>query len=387
MGNTANGEYSTIGGGDDNRCEGGHCSIGGGYLNVVSDTHGTIGGGGDNRCEGGYCSIGGGYANVVNDTFSTIAGGSYNTASGDYGTIGGGQDNRCEDAHCSIGGGYTNVVSGTFSTIGGGEGNTASGDWSTIGGGWGNTASGDYSFAAGYRAKASHDGAFVWADSTGADFSSDRSNQFKVRAYGGASFTDDNVRWVEFVWATGRPIDTSTGAYLSSGGVWTNGSDRDQKEHFAMTNSQEVLAHLAELPITTWNYKAEDPSVRHMGPVAQDFYAIFGLGEDDTHIASLDTSGVALAAVQGVYELTQEQAARIELLENENAALRGRLDEVDARLAALEEVDRAPTGTPLDVGGAKPATLTWVGWVLAVAVAGVFVFRQRAEGGYEESND
>jgi DNA-binding transcriptional MerR regulator len=74
-----------------------------------------------------------------------------------------------------------------------------------------------------------------------------------------------------------------------------------------------------------------------MGPTAQDFYAAFALGRDDTHIASLDTSGVALAAIQGLYQLSKEQAARIEELEEENIALREQLDRLEARVAALEK--------------------------------------------------
>jgi hypothetical protein len=88
-----------------------------------------------------------------------------------------------------------------------------------------------------------------------------------------------------------------------------------------------------------------------MGPTAQDFYAAFALGRDDTHIASLDTSGVALAAIQGLYQLSKEQAARIEELEEENIALRQeveglkaensaqqeQLDELKARVEALEK--------------------------------------------------
>ena len=55
--------------------------------------------------------------------------------------------------------------------------------------------------------------------------------------------------------------------------------------------------------------------MRHLVPVAEDFPAAFGLGEGATHIASLDSGGVALAAIQGLN-------AR---LESENAALRAEL--------------------------------------------------------------
>jgi hypothetical protein len=59
-----------------------------------------------------------------------------------------------------------------------------------------------------------------------------------------------------------------------------------------------------------------------MGPVAQDFYAAFGLGEDEGHISTIDADGVALAAIQGLYALVQEQEAQIEDLEERLTALK-----------------------------------------------------------------
>jgi hypothetical protein len=103
-------------------------------------------------------------------------------------------------------------------------------------------------------------------------------------------------------------------------------------------DTQELLARLAENPITTWNYKAQDLSIRHIGPMAQDFNALIeGLGgEGEKYINTLDADGVALAAIQGLYQLSQEQAARIEELEAENASLQEWLSDMEARLAALE---------------------------------------------------
>src|SRR5262249_27219172 len=51
-----------------------------------------------------------------------------------------------------------------------------------------NIATGPYSFAAGQQAQASHQGAFVWADSQNSAFASTTNNQFSVRALGGARF-------------------------------------------------------------------------------------------------------------------------------------------------------------------------------------------------------
>ena len=80
-----------------------------------------------------------------------------------------------------------NVVTASFGTVGGGVGNTA-GEVATVPGGEANVASGLYSFAAGQEAQATNQGAFVWADSQSATFTSTANDSFNVRAQGGANF-------------------------------------------------------------------------------------------------------------------------------------------------------------------------------------------------------
>ncbi len=112
-------------------------------------------------------------------------------------------------------------------------------------------------------------------------------------------------------------------------GSLTESSDVNAKENFSPVNGAGVLTRLQDIPITTWNYKADSASVRHMGPMAQDFYAAFELGRDELHIAPLDANGVALAATQELYRLVQAQQAQIAALEQQNR-------ELTARLTALE---------------------------------------------------
>jgi hypothetical protein len=102
-------------------------------------------------------------------------------------------------------------------------------------------------------------------------------------------------------------------------------SDRALKEGLAPVDPRQVLARVAALPMATWSYKGE--TVRHLGPMAQDFSAAFGLGADDRHIHVLDASGVALTAIQGLDALVQAQAARLAALERELAALQAPLGE------------------------------------------------------------
>lgn len=125
-----------------------------------------------------------------------------------------------------------------------------------------------------------------------------------------------------------------TGNVLVEGNV-TEHSDVNAKEHFAPVNGREVLVRLAEMPVTTWSFKADDPSVRHMGPMAQDFYAAFGLGRDERHIAPLDTNGVALAGVQELYQMMQEQDAQIAQLQQQNAELEQRVEALERLVTSL----------------------------------------------------
>lgn len=121
---------------------------------------------------------------------------------------------------------------------------------------------------------------------------------------------------------------------------YNNNSDRSAKTNFTNVDPLKILEQLSRVPIQTWNYKTDPASVRHIGPMAQDFKAAFGLnGEDDTHISSIDAQGVALAAIQGLYELNRRLKSENKALQDRLAALEkelSRLKELEQRLAALE---------------------------------------------------
>ena len=225
---------------------------------------------------------------------STIGGGAYNNTSGDFATIDGGD---------------ANSASGFESTIGGGTGNFATGEASTVVGGSGNSADGD-------------EGTFMWADSTNADFFSDGPNRFLVRASGGTAIYSD--------------VGLTMGVTLVSGGsAWAAVSDRNLKENFAEVDTRAVLDRLAETPITTWNYKSQNDAIRHMGPMGQDFYAAFGIGEEETRITTIDADGVALAAIQGLHQIVQEKECELDELRKEKHALAERLAALERSVAGL----------------------------------------------------
>ena len=75
-----------------------------------------------------------------------------------------------------------------------------------------------------------------------------------------------------------------------------------------------------QLPIARWNYKDDEASHRHLGPMAQDFYQTFGLGTNDKHIASLDMAGVALASIQALQQQVAEKDRQITEMQQQQQA-------------------------------------------------------------------
>jgi trimeric autotransporter adhesin len=421
------GIWAVIAGGSNNRIQADalHSTIGGGSNNVIGSSlrAATISGGRNHaiHAQAWFATVGGGSGNIISNAahYSTIGGGGGHFIQDQVGaaTISGGFINEIHSKanHATIGGGRQNrILAGAEdSTISGGVLNTvlAGATNATIPGGLANSATNN-AFAAGTHAKAIHTGAFVWADSTVADFASTAANQFSIRAGGGVrlgaptptlSFDSPNTsiqfpitaganepmiymfsggflnadrmvlahsptskNWgLQYQDSTDRfhflgngmnavtvdilnrrlgintnapahPVHHGSGAHLTAAGVWTSVSDRHAKEQFQPVDPVDMLERVAALPISQWRYKVERDGVRHIGPVAQDFHAAFGLGETDTAIGAVDADGVALAAIQGlnrkVEVRSQNSEVRIQRLEAENGELRARLERLERLL-------------------------------------------------------
>jgi hypothetical protein len=94
----------------------------------------------------------------------------------------------------------------------------------------------------------------------------------------------------------------------------------------------DVLEKIVAMPIGSWSYKSQ-PGEKHIGPMAQDFHAAFGLGDSDRAISTVDEGGVALAAIQGLNQ-------KLEQKETEIAELKEKNDSLEKRLTALEQMIR-----------------------------------------------
>ncbi|HXI55555.1 MAG TPA: tail fiber domain-containing protein [Polyangia bacterium] len=108
-------------------------------------------------------------------------------------------------------------------------------------------------------------------------------------------------------------------------------SDRDRKQAIRPADVDGVLARVAQLPIATWRYREEPTGVLHMGPMAQDFRAAFGLGDSDRTYYAVDAHGVSLAAIQALSRMVDEDQRRLRTLERMNQQLRERLDALESR--------------------------------------------------------
>ena len=230
---------------------------------------------------------------------------------------------------------------------------------------------------------------FVWADAQGVPFSSTGDNQFCIRARGGVQLNTDTSLFFgsfkrqmfnaygaiyglgvqdytmyfrtdpfgAFSWFRGGVhADTqfapgsggtevmrldSGGNLKTLTGTIASLSDRNAKTDLETIDPQMVLARVAALPISTWRYKTADAAQRHIGPMAQDFYAAFKVGLDDISICTVDESGVALAAIQGLNEKVEGRGQRAEdrmqRLETENAELKQTVNEMKKLMNVMNQ--------------------------------------------------
>jgi len=126
---------------------------------------------------------------------------------------------------------------------------------------------------------------------------------------------------------TGQPeLRLDPAGNLQIAGVYTQISDRNAKSAIEPIDPSAILDKVGALPVSMWSYSADEAGIRHIGPMAQDFHALFGTGSEATAISLLDASGVALAAIQA---LRDQNAA----LGERNAAQQGQIDRLMATLA------------------------------------------------------
>ena len=282
-------------------------------------------------------TVGGGESNTASSDHATVGGGYSNGASNSYATVGGGKWNIASDYYSTVGGGCQNTASSDYATVCGGDGNIASGNRATVPGGTLNTAGGTYSFAAGRRAKANHQGAFVWADSTSADFTSTGNDQFLIRASGGVGIGRA---------PTANDLEVEGTASKTSAGDWLANSDARIKTDIETVS--DALETLDKVRLVSFNYtddyQTEHPSIeerRYLNVIAQEFAEVFPdyvksskdklpNGDEILQVDSYPLTVYSAAAVQELHAIVKAKDAEI-------AAMKERLAKMEAAISQLIE--------------------------------------------------
>jgi hypothetical protein len=353
--NTASGQNAFVAAGQSNAAQGVSSLVLGGFDNRATVVDATVVAGAGNRATGARSVVVGGGYNLASGQWSFIGGGgrrtlaagsagSYiedNIANGDFSFVGGGQSNGTSGQYAAVAGGSNNAP-GAFGNVAGGRFNSAAGYASSIPGGDGNTTGGAYSLAFGISAHANAPQCVVFAlwsstlslDCLGAPnvFRIGADHGFGVEYFGRRDSDGGGIHWVYLGdLIPSQTIATWTGAYLSDSGVWSNASDRALKTDFEPIDARDTLRRVASLPIQRWRYRSETPDVAHVGPVAQDFRAAFGLGSDDKAIGTVDADGVALLAIQGLYQELGDRDSKIADQQRRIAALERQIADLVAK--------------------------------------------------------
>jgi hypothetical protein len=275
-----------------------------------------------------------GNTNRVGGSYSTVSGGYNNAATLGSATVAGGDNNLAGQDRATVGGGFNNRAVGLLSTVAGGDGNVASGIYSTAPGGSHNVAGGSYSLAAGRRAKANHTGAFVWADSTPADFASTASDQFCVRAHGGVQldpltsfYFGANLRQMLNLWTAeyGLGVQANTLYQRSGGGfAWFRGGTHDNGLGNPGTGGTNLMALDGNGELSLYASLTLDTVNANSGGLRPGLVFGFGSGEG---IASRRSVG---ANQYGLDFFTSSQA-RLSIANNGSIGI-GTTTPTDARL-------------------------------------------------------
>lgn len=227
--------------------------------------------------------------------------------------------------------GASNVCSGFACTaIGytvraGGQGSVALG--------YRTTANNDYSVAIGYRASNNtHTGTMAMGDESTTDSVRNQAdNEFRIRYNGGIRLRVSTAANGNTPGAGGNVGCDLTVAVPS----WTCASSRTLKENFDAVDGEDVLDRIRRIPINTWNMIGGDRQVRHLGPVAEDFYHAFPLGLGETTIGLGDIDGVNLAGVKALEARTTHLQQQLDQRTAEVTQMRGEVAALRAQVEAL----------------------------------------------------
>lgn len=192
------------------------------------------------------------------------------------------------------------------------------------------TADGNFCTLMGYNASVNgHIGSFVYGDfSTSDTVFSTANGQFMTRSAGGYVFYSD-------------PNATMGVTLAPGGGSWSMISDQRKKRDLILLSPLNYQTQFLALPVSQWTYKNQ--RVAHIGPMAQDMYSIFSVGEKPTAINMIDSDGITFLGIKMLNSMLLEVEEKLAinkaktLLEKEKEAQ----SEMEERIKEIyEKLDR-----------------------------------------------
>ncbi|MBC8427112.1 MAG: tail fiber domain-containing protein [Deltaproteobacteria bacterium] len=109
------------------------------------------------------------------------------------------------------------------------------------------------------------------------------------------------------------PLQMGSGAYVSSGGVWTNASSREYKTDIRKLSTQKAIDTLKQLNPVEFAYKT-DAQEKHVGFIAEDAPELVA-SKDRKGMSSMDVVAVLTKVVQQQQKTIAELSKKVIELE------------------------------------------------------------------------
>lgn len=159
-------------------------------------------------------------------------------------------------------------------------------------------------------------------------------SQWVMAAAGGGSFlfNETGTPVIEFRLTSGGDLQIPG---VMSAASFNTTSSKTLKDIHSSIDPKSILSEVVSLPIAEWSFKDDPAGTLHLGPMAEDFHAAFEVGDSERYIGLMDAAGVALAAIQGMNQVVNEQQVVIEELKKQNAEREQEVAELKAMVSQL----------------------------------------------------
>jgi tetrahydromethanopterin S-methyltransferase subunit H len=81
-----------------------------------------------------------------------------------------------------------------------------------------------------------------------------------------------------------------------------------------------------------WRFKGAETQT-YIGPTAQCYFKTIALGVGDKTISAMDSSGVALAVIEGLHKMLKDKDAKLDALESATSQGREKIAAIEKRLS------------------------------------------------------